>query len=98
MNFKPNRGDLALLPLPPETEGEGGVVLVGDAKKAPMMGVVAAIGDPARTESGVELQSEVTIGDTVAYSEWGVSDVAKVEDQVVVIVAETHLLGILQAD
>jgi len=62
-------------PVKPEEKSAGGIILPDTAKDKPQIGLVMAIGEGVRDESGKLIPMVVKIGQKVMYTKWGGNEV-----------------------
>lgn len=79
-----------------EQKTSGGIVLPGNAQDKPTRGEVIAIGKGKILDNGAIRPLDVKIGDTVIFKEsFGVAK-QKIEDEELLIMSESDILGILE--
>jgi chaperonin GroES len=72
---------------------KGGIVLPDTAKKRPREGEVLAVGPGKLLDNGQRASMEISVGDTVVYSEYGGTEVS-IGDEDYVILDEGSVLAI----
>jgi len=72
---------------------KGGIVLPDTAKKRPREGEVLAVGPGKLLDSGQRASMEISVGDTVVYSEYGGTEIT-IGDEDYVILDEGSVLAI----
>jgi chaperonin GroES len=72
---------------------KGGIVLPDTAKKRPREGEVLAVGPGKLLDSGQRAAMEISVGDTVVYSEYGGTEIT-IGDEDYVILDEGSVLAI----
>ena len=81
-------------------EGEkkrGGIIIPDTAKEKPQEGEVIATGPGARDESGKIQPLDVKAGDRILFGKWSGTEV-KLDGQDLLIMKESDILGVLEAD
>lgn len=72
-------------PGPEEEVTKGGIVLPDTAKKRPREGEVLAVGPGKLLDNGQRASMEVSVGDTVIYSEYGGTEITIGDDDYVIL-------------
>lgn len=75
-----------------EEKTAGGIIIPDAAKEKAQMGVVVAVGQGRRTDSGEMLPLTVAVGDTVFFAKYGGTDAGDEH----IILREDDILGIVQ--
>jgi len=94
--LRPLGDRIVVKPAKEEAVTKGGIVLPDTAKKRPREGAVVAVGPGKLLENGQRGALEVTVGDTVIYSEYGGTEVT-VNDEDFIILDEGSVLAIKPA-
>jgi chaperonin GroES len=95
MKFRPLQDRVLIKALDSEERTKGGIIIPDTAKEKPSQGKVVAVGPGARDESGKLTPMGVKVGDKVLYGKWSGTEV-KVENEDMIIMKETDILGIIQ--
>ena len=94
MEIKPLLDKVVLEPLEPEEKTASGILLPNSAQEKPSMAKVVAVGDGGMVD-GCEVKMLVAVGDRVLYSKYAGSEM-KIDGQVVKILSEKDILGIIE--
>jgi chaperonin GroES len=95
MNFRPLHDRVAVKRVEEEQKTKGGLIIPDTAKEKPMQGEVLAVGPGARNEDGDLVPMSVRVGDRVLFGKWSGTEV-KIDDEEVLIMKESDLLGVLE--
>ncbi len=95
MNFKPLLDRVVIKRIAEENRTAGGLIIPDTAKEKPSQGVVVAVGDGGRDETGRLIPMTVKEGDKVLFSKWSGTEI-KIGGEDLLIMKETDILGILQ--
>jgi chaperonin GroES len=88
-------GDRIVLRVTEEAEKKvGGLVLASSAQDKPQTAEVLAVGQGSRTLNGDVIPVAVSVGDKVIFEKFAGTEV-KLEDETVLVVRESDILGIL---
>ena len=79
-----------------ETTSAGGIFIPGSAVEKPNEGEVIAIGEGAITDNGDLRALKVSVGDKVVFGQYSGSNTIKVDDEELIIMNESEVLGILE--
>ena len=71
----------------------GGIIIPDTSKEKPSAGVVLAVGDGARDDSGKIIPMTLKEGDKILFSKWGGTEVPG--DETLIIIKESDILGII---
>lgn len=94
-NFTP-LGDRVLVdPLKEEEVTAGGVVLPDNVRERPQRGIVVAFGPGSRSINGTVLPLDLNVGDEVAFSRYGGSEI-KIGADDFLILREVDILGVFR--
>src|SRR5688572_10514954 len=96
MKFRPLHDRVAVKRIDEETKTKGGIIIPDTAKEKPMQGEVLAVGPGARDDKGELVPRGVQVGDRVLFGKWSGTEV-KLDDEEVLIMKESDLLGVLEA-
>ena len=80
-----------------ETTTAGGILLPGSASEKPNEGEVIAIGEGALTDNGDIRPLAVKVGDTIVFGQYSGSNTIKIDDEELIIMNESEVLGILES-
>jgi len=72
----------------------GGLIIPDSAKEKPQQGVVIAVGEGARKDSGELIPMAVGAGDRILFGKWSGTEV-KLDGEDLVIMKESDILGIV---
>ncbi len=92
--FTPLDDRLVVQPEAPATKTAGGIIIPGTVNDRPVRGTVLAKGRGRRNKKGQLRPLDVTVGDSVMYSEWSGTKI-DVGGQEVLILREEDVLGIV---
>jgi chaperonin GroES len=95
MKFRPLHDRVAVKRVEEEQKTKGGLIIPDTAKEKPMQGEVLAVGPGARDEDGDLVPMSVQVGDRVLFGKWSGTEV-KIDDEEVLIMKESDLLGVLE--
>lgn len=96
MNFRPLHDRVVVKRIEEESKTAGGIIIPDTAKEKPQHGEVVAVGPGARDEGGKVNPLDVKVGDRVLFGKWSGSEV-KIDDQELLIMKESDILGILES-
>ena len=97
MGFRPLHDRVVIKRLEQEEKTAGGIIIPDTAKEKPSQGEVVAVGPGARGEDGKVIALDVKAGDKVLFGKWSGTEV-KVDGQDLLIMKESDVLGVLDAD
>jgi chaperonin GroES len=80
-----------------EEKTKGGIIIPDTAKEKPQEGEVIAVGPGARDDSGKIQPLDVKSGDRILFGKWSGTEV-KLDGQDLLIMKESDILGVLEAD
>ena len=95
MKFRPLHDRVAVKRIEEEQKTKGGLIIPDTAKEKPMQGEVLAVGPGARDDKGELVPMSVQVGDRVLFGKWSGTEV-KIDDEEVLIMKESDLLGVLE--
>jgi len=95
MNIKPLGDRVLIKRLEAETKTAGGIIIPDNAKEKPSEGMVVAVGNGKKDDSGKVIPMEVKKGDKVLFEKWGATEV-KVNGEELLIMDESKILGIVE--
>lgn len=96
MKIRPLHERVVVRRVEEEQKTSGGIVLPGNAQKQTTRGEVIAIGKGKILENGAIRPLDVKIGDTVIFKEGFGVEKQKIEDEELLIMSESDILGILE--
>jgi len=96
MAFKPLHDRVLVRRVEGEAKTKGGLIIPDSAKEKPAEGIVVAVGDGARKDSGELIAMSVKAGDRVLFGKWSGTEVT-VDGEEMMIMKESDILGILDA-
>jgi len=94
MKFKPLCDRVVIRRLAEENKTAGGIIIPDTAKEKPSTGVVVAVGEGGRDESGKIIPMTLKEGDKVLFGKWSGTEV-KIDSEDLVIMKEAEVFGIL---
>lgn len=94
MAFKPLHDRVLVRRLESDEKTKGGLIIPDNAKEKPAEGVVVAIGEGSRKDSGELIAMSVKDGDRVLFGKWSGTEV-KVDGEDLLIMKESDILGII---
>jgi chaperonin GroES len=94
MKFRPLHDRVLVKRVEVETKTAGGIIIPDSAKEKPMQGKILAVGTGIRSEDGKVTPLDVKVGDAVLFGKWSGTEV-KIDDEDVLIMKESDILGIL---
>ena len=97
MKFRPLHDRVVVRRLEAEEKTAGGIIIPDTAKEKPMEGEVVAVGPGARDEAGKLVPLDVKSGDRILFGKWSGTEV-KLDGQDLLIMKESDILGVLEAD
>lgn len=95
MKIKPLADRVLVKPVEEKETEKGGIIIPDTAKEKPQEGVIVAIGDGKRDESGKIIPMNVKKGDKVLMPKYGGTEI-KVDDKEYQIVREDDILAIIE--
>jgi chaperonin GroES len=97
MAFRPLGDRVLVKRVEEEEKTRGGIIIPDTAKEKPQEGEVIAVGPGARDESGKVQPLDVQVGDRILFGKWSGTEV-KLDGQDLLIMKESDILGVLEAD
>ena len=92
--FRPLHDRVLVRRVEEEDKTAGGLIIPDSAKEKPQEGVVAAVGEGARKDSGELIPMSVSAGDRILFGKWSGTEV-KLEGEDLVIMKESDILGVI---
>jgi chaperonin GroES len=97
MAFRPLGDRVLVKRVEEEEKTRGGIIIPDTAKEKPQEGEVIAVGPGARDDSGKIQPLDVKSGDRILFGKWSGTEV-KLDGQDLLIMKESDILGVLDAD
>ena len=97
MAFRPLGDRVLVRRVEEEEKTRGGIIIPDTAKEKPQEGEVIAVGPGARDDSGKIQPLDVKTGDRILFGKWSGTEV-KLDGQDLLIMKESDILGVLDAD
>ncbi len=97
MAFRPLGDRVLVRRVEEEEKTRGGIIIPDTAKEKPQEGEVIAVGPGARDDSGKIQPLDVKSGDRILFGKWSGTEV-KLDGQDLLIMKESDILGVLDAD
>ena len=97
MAFRPLGDRVLVKRVEEEEKTKGGIIIPDTAKEKPQEGEVIAVGPGARDDSGKIQPLDVKSGDRILFGKWSGTEV-KLDGQDLLIMKESDILGVLDAD
>lgn len=95
MKIRPLGDRVLVQPIEEKESKKGGIIIPDTAKEKPQEGMVIAIGEGKRDDSGKLLPMNVKKGDKVLMPKYGGTEI-KIDDKEYQIVREDDILGIIE--
>jgi chaperonin GroES len=92
--FRPLHDRVLVRRVEEEDKTAGGLIIPDSAKEKPQEGMVVAVGEGARKDSGELIPMSVSAGDRILFGKWSGTEV-KLEGEDLVIMKESDILGIV---
>lgn len=96
MKIRPLHERVVVRRVEEEQKTSGGIVLPGNAQEKPTRGEVIATGKGKILDNGAIRPLDVKIGDTVIFKEGFGVEKQKIEDEELLIMSESDIIGILE--
>ena len=96
MAIRPLADRLVIKVIDDTEQTSGGIFIPDSAKEKPQKGEVIAVGPGKSLEDGKKAEMEVKVGDIVLFAKYAGTDV-KLNDEMLKILSEKDVLGILEA-
>lgn len=93
-NFRPLHDRVVVRRIESEEKTAGGIIIPDTAKEKPQEGLVVAVGNGARDDSGKIIALEVKAGDRVLFGKWSGTEV-KLNGEDLLIMKESDIMGII---
>lgn len=94
INFRPLRDQVVVRRIDTADKTVGGVIIPETVKEKSTEAEVLAVGRGLRRTDGITYALDVKVGDRVLLNKWGGNEVV-IDDQKVLILKESELLGII---
>lgn len=94
MNIKPLHDRVLVERIEAETKTKGGIIIPDTAQEKPIEGVVAAVGEGNRDDSGKRIHPDVKAGDRILFTKWGGTEI-KIDGKELLIMKESDILAIV---
>ena len=95
MKIRPLNDRVVVEPQKAEERTAGGIFLPETAKEKPLTGKIISVGQGKQLDNGERAQMSVKVGDVVAYTMYGGSDI-KIDGKEYKILHESDILGIIE--
>lgn len=95
MTIKPLQDRVAVQVIEQEQRTAGGVIIPDTAKEKPIEGIVVAIGQGIKNESGSRVSMDVKVGDKVIFGKWSGTEV-EVKGKKLLIMKESDIIGVVE--
>ncbi len=92
--FRPLHDRVLVRRVEEDDKTAGGLIIPDSAKEKPQEGMVAAVGEGARKDSGELIPMSVSAGDRILFGKWSGTEV-KLEGEDLVIMKESDILGVI---
>ena len=96
MSFRPLHDRVVVRRLDGEEKTKGGIIIPDTAKEKPSEGVIVAVGQGARDDSGKIVVPDVKAGDRILFGKWSGTEV-KVDGEELLIMKESDIMGVIEA-
>ena len=94
--FRPLHDRVLVRRVEEEDKTAGGLIIPDSAKEKPQEGMVVAVGEGARKDSGELIPMSVSAGDRILFGKWSGTEVKlEGEGEDLVIMKESDILGIV---
>ncbi len=94
MAFKPLHDRVLVRRVESEEKTAGGLIIPDTAKEKPAEGIVVAVGEGARKDSGELIPMAVKEGDKILFGKWSGTEVI-LDGEELLIMKESDILGII---
>ncbi len=94
MKFRPLHDRVVVRRVESEEKTAGGIIIPDTAKEKPSEGVVVAVGEGARKDSGELIAMSVKAGDRVLFGKWSGTEV-KLNGEDLLIMKEADIMGVV---
>ena len=92
--FRPLHDRVLVRRMEEDEKTAGGLIIPETAKEKPQEGVVMAVGEGARKDSGDLIPMAVSAGDRILFGKWSGTEV-KLDGEDLVIMKESDILGVV---
>ena len=92
--FRPLHDRVLVRRVEEDDKTAGGLIIPDSAKEKPQEGMVAAVGEGARKDSGELIPMSVSAGDRILFGKWSGTEV-KLDGEDLVIMRESDILGVV---
>ena len=92
--FRPLHDRVLVRRVEEEDKTAGGLIIPDSAKEKPQEGMVVAVGEGARKDSGELIPMSVSAGDRILFGKWSGTEV-KLDGEDLVIMKESDILGVV---
>ncbi len=92
MNCKPLLDRLVVERIELEGKTPAGIIIPDTAKEKPKQGKVIAVGPGARDASGKRIPLDVSVGDTVLFTQWSGCEM-KIDGKEYLVMKESDIIG-----
>ncbi len=93
-NFRPLHDRVLVRRVDEDEKTAGGLIIPDSAKEKPQEGLVIAVGEGARKDSGELIPMAVDAGDRILFGKWSGTEV-KLDGEDLVIMKESDILGVI---
>ncbi len=97
MAFTPLHDRVVVERVESEEKTAGGLIIPDSAKEKPSEGIVIAVGEGARKDSGELIPMSVKAGDKILFGKWSGTEI-KLDGKELLIMKESDILGIVEDD
>ncbi|MBW9118085.1 co-chaperone GroES [Rhizobium cauense] len=97
MSFRPLHDRILVRRVESQEKTKGGIIIPDTAKEKPSEGEVVAVGTGARNEAGQVQALDIKAGDRILFGKWSGTEI-KINGEVLLIMKETDVLGIIEAE
>ncbi|SDK83114.1 co-chaperone GroES [Aliiruegeria lutimaris] len=97
MAFKPLHDRVLVRRIESDEKTAGGLIIPDTAKEKPAEGMIVAVGEGARKDSGELIPMSVKEGDKVLFGKWSGTEI-KLDGEELLIMKESDILGIIAED
>ncbi len=94
MAFKPLHDRVLVSRVKGEEKTKGGLIIPDNAKEKPAEGLIVAVGEGARKDSGELIAPTVKKGDRILFGKWSGTEVT-LDGEELLIMKESDILGII---
>lgn len=95
MKFRPLYDRVLVERLESESKTSGGIIIPDTAKEKPMEGLVVAVGEGTRSDSGDLVALQVKPGDKVLFGKWSGNEI-KLDGKDYLVMKESDIMGIFE--